>query len=127
MFLAHFFADWVVQSVETGREKSNNFLVLLYHIFQIFMVTFIAGSILLGPELSAKLALLNALSHLVIDGFIWKFYKIIVLIRNWGTDIDKLKKEYKYWLDPVFGWTLGIDQCLHFIFIYLIYSPYLES
>lgn len=127
MFIAHFVADWIVQSVETGREKSNNVLVLLYHIFQIFSVTLIVGSFQLDIETAVRLAALNAFTHLIIDGIIWKVYKLSVKLRNFKTPKEELEKAYKYWLDPVFGWTLGIDQCLHFIFIYLIYSPYLES
>ena len=34
-FVLHFVADWALQSKEMGRQKSNNFFVLLQHALQI--------------------------------------------------------------------------------------------
>ena len=132
VFLLHFVADWVLQSPEMGRQKSNKFKVLCQHISIIFFVIFLGTIPLLGWKMAALLSLVNALTHAVVDWNIWRFYKTTVYFRN--KDMFKemgeeratayLKRHYKYWLDPVFGYFLGTDQLIHYILLYVIYGMY---
>jgi len=120
-FLSHYLADWVLQSPKMGREKSSKLTVLAMHISIIFGIIFLGTSYFLGVQEALKLSAINALTHAIIDWNIWRFYRVSVYLRNKDRDIKDLQKNYKYWLDPVFGYFLGFDQLLHFIILYVIY------
>jgi len=120
-FLSHYLADWVLQSPKMGREKSSKLAVLAIHISIIFGVIFLGTSYFLGVQEALKLSAINALTHAIIDWNIWRFYRVSVYLRNKDRDIKDLQKNYKYWLDPVFGYFLGFDQLLHFLILYVIY------
>lgn len=122
VFLLHYLADWILQSLEMGREKSNKFNVLCQHIFVIFLVIF-AGTIpLLGLEQAAVFSGANALTHAVIDWNIWRIYRLTVKLRHPKVPEDELRKTFKFWEDPVFGHFLGLDQLAHYVILYLIYG-----
>lgn len=122
VFILHYLADWVLQSPQMGREKSSKLKVLAQHISIIFLVPALGMLFFLDPYLSFKLAAVNALTHAVIDWNIWRLYRVTVWLRNRDTPPEELSKNYKYWLDPVFGYFLGADQLLHFIILYLLYG-----
>jgi len=120
-FLSHYVADWVLQGPKMGREKSSKLRVLALHISIIFITIFLGTLYFLDPLEALKLSALNALTHAVIDWNIWRLYRVSVYLRNKDRDIEDLQKNFKYWLDPVFGHFLGLDQLLHFVILYLIY------
>ena len=120
-FLSHYVADWVLQSPKMGREKSSKLSVLAMHISIIFGIIFLGTVYFLGVQEALKLSAINALTHAIIDWNIWRFYRVSVYLRNKDKDIKDLQKNYKYWLDPVFGYFLGFDQLLHFLILYVIY------
>lgn len=133
-FLLHYLADWILQSCEMGRQKSNKFKVLCQHISIIFAVICVGTIPIIGFWNAVGLSLLNALTHAVIDWYIWRGYKATVWMRRKeflpkGEGILKsedemtwLKENFKYWEDPVFGHFLGADQLFHYIILYLIYG-----
>lgn len=91
LFIFHFLADWVLQSVEMGRQKSNKFNVLLQHIGVHFLVFFFGGLLFFSPWLSLAVSSVNALIHGVIDWYIWRGYKLSVFFRR-----KKLIPQEKY-------------------------------
>lgn len=107
LFIFHFLADWVLQSVEMGRQKSNKFDVLLKHVGIHFIVFFLGGLLFFSPLLSLGVAFVNAVVHGVIDWYIWRGYKLSVFYRRhklipaekyeeWGTKPQELSlKDYK--------------------------------
>jgi len=129
-FLLHFIADWVLQSPKMGREKSSKFIVLCQHISIIFGVIFIGTLPFLDLRTAAIFSGLNALAHAVVDWNIWRFYRVTVYFRNKKMFKEKgkretvkyLQKNFKYWLDPVFGYFLGFDQLIHYVILYVIYG-----
>lgn len=121
VFFLHFIADWVIQGPKAGREKSENIFTLFKHILEIFSI--ISLSVFFFEDWVAALvaSFLNAIVHLLIDGSIWQVYKVTVWCRNRDKCPKKLAAEWKYWVDPVFGWFLGFDQMLHFATLYLLF------
>ena len=113
LFIAHFIADFILQSREMGQKKSQYFKWLIGHLFiQYFvMLVFVLG-ITSGDWKTATLfSLSNTIIHGIIDWYIWKFYKLhaIRIIKR-----DRIKvKEFKYWEDHIFYTTIGFDQLLH--------------
>ena len=119
-FLLHFIADFLLQSREMGKNKSSSIKYLAAHIAIIFSV-FAVGT------LNLEFAFWNAIIHMVIDACIWKGYAFSVWRRRhsilghtWEptTNNDwiakkKLKEDFKYWEDPLFYKTIGLDQFLH--------------
>lgn len=107
LFIFHFIADWVLQSAEMGREKSNKFTVLLQHVGIQFATFFLCGLLLFTPSESLAIATANALVHGVIDWYIWRLYKLSVFYRRkdiipaekyeeWGYSPEKLSlADYK--------------------------------
>jgi hypothetical protein len=120
--MLHFLADWVLQGPGMGRKKSESYKVLLLHIAIIWATLAIGMLTHLSLWDSILLSFLNAVTHLIIDGCIWRLYRVVVWARNYKTCKVKLANDYKYWLDPVFGWFLGFDQLLHFMVLYWLYS-----
>lgn len=121
-FLFHFLADWVLQSPQMGREKSSKFKVLCQHIGIIYFVLCFGMVYFIGWKEATILASINALTHAVIDWNIWRLYRVTVWARNRSTPVSELQKNYKYWLDPVFGYFLGVDQLLHYVILYYLYG-----
>ena len=68
------------------------------------------------------LSFINAVTHFLIDGVIWRLYRVTVWLRNRDKCRTELANNYKYWVDPVFGWFLGFDQLLHYIVVVVVYG-----
>ena len=138
LFLSHFFFDFICQSRDMGKKKSENFVYLFAHTFIIFIGVGIGAYYVFDKSFEKALmfGFYNAVTHCVIDGLIWRFYKIFKIIGLVGPDgfmeylvdkkntqkIEEFKSNFKYWEDPWFYSTIGFDQFLHFSTIYLIYE-----
>lgn len=118
MVVLHFISDFLLQSREMGQKKSSELKWLLKHICIIFSV-FLVGLITVYSAF-LKFSLLNAIIHMVIDANTWKFYKLSVIKRNPTATTET----WKYWNDPWFYHTIGLDQTLHILTIIVLWSLY---
>lgn len=121
LFTLHLIADFFLQSRRIANSKSSDPYALLEHIGIIFIVFL--------PFTSMQFNLLNCAIHALIDWNIWKFYKYYVVTKmglNGKTENDpevvELKKTWKFWEDSAFYSTIGIDQYLHMVTLYLLYQ-----
>jgi hypothetical protein len=113
-----------------GREKSSKYKVLAIHISIIFLTLGFGMMYFLDPAEALMLSAINALTHAAIDWNIWRLYRVTVWLRHRKeahvkgkeATVKRLQTEWEYWKDPVFGWFLGLDQLVHFIILYWIYS-----
>jgi uncharacterized protein DUF3307 len=118
IFFLHFIADFLLQSREMAKNKSENLNYLMKHLFIQFIVIFIG--LLMCSFDPAKCALfsgINAVIHGIIDWNIWRTYKRMVLI----THKSRLEN-FKYWEDPLFYMIIGFDQTLHMSTLLLLYG-----
>lgn len=116
LLILHFVSDALLQSREMALQKSENFWWLSYHCGIIFMV-FWLGVWIIGPtsEQAVLFSGLNAFTHFIIDGIIWRVYKKSVIIRH-----PNATKDYKYYEDKSFYTTILLDQMLHITTIIIL-------
>lgn len=82
VFILHFIADWALQSKEMSRNKSLKVKVLLQHA-SIHLAVFSIGLLLIVPAQSALMfSLANAVVHAFVDWYLWRAYKISVILRK---------------------------------------------
>lgn len=136
LLILHFVADFLFQSREMGKKKSEEPIWLIRHLF-IQWFTFLIGlAFVVGPVGAIVFAAVNAIVHGVIDWNIWRLYKLSVkkrLIKNGrenveysssaeydmatgGSEEEFLRiagRNWKYWEDHYFYTTIGFDQLLH--------------
>lgn len=139
LFLLHLIGDSYLQPREMGRKKSDNLIYLAGHILIIYL-TFVVGLIIahyynflpnvINQYTSRKfvqaLPLCNALIHGLIDLFMWKGYKLSVILRKpkhlFGRPVEGEKPVYKYWDDSYFYHTIMTDQYLHYATLTIVYG-----
>jgi hypothetical protein len=81
IFVLHFVADWALQSKEMSRNKSLKLKVLLQHA-SIHLAVFAIGLLLITSFKNAVMfALVNAAVHAIVDWYLWRGYKVSVLLR----------------------------------------------
>ena len=98
--VTHFVSDFLFQSREMGRMKSEDFHFLFLHFIYIFLSFFIVSLFFTGIEVSFYFSFLYSFLHCLQDKYIWKLYS--------------LRETYKeYYDDEVFYHTIGFDQLLH--------------
>lgn len=125
----HYIADYLFQTPEMGRQKSEKLKVLFKHCLIHFGV-FAVGMLDLGIGVALMFALITAILHGIIDWFLWRGYKQSVLLRNPGIPLEVLKREWRYWEDPWFIKTIGFDQLLHglcLVGLWNLFSLYLVA
>lgn len=130
MMLTHFVADWLLQSRKMGKFKSSHPLWLCAHI-GIIWVCFLP----FGLELSTW----NAGIHAVIDVVLWNLYKVRVVapkylnIRRFAPALTRREalhtaiveaKAFNFFNDPVFKWTVGFDQMLHYATLLWVFERF---
>lgn len=122
----HFVADFLLQSREMGKKKSQEFHWLLQHLIIQFFIMYMGCLFVMEPHIAFRLSLLNAVIHGVVDWNIWRGYKYFVFRRlkketeQFGsTEQEKAAwivesgKNWQYWEDHWFYTTIGFDQLLH--------------
>lgn len=95
ILLAHWVGDFLLQTRWMGHNKSHNILAMLVHI-SVYTLT-------LCLVLPFKLAFINGLLHLCIDYSTSKMSAVF----------------YKYRLEYLFWATIGLDQVLHIMCLYV--------
>ena len=116
LILAHFLGDFILQSREMGKKKSNLFQEpwwLFGHGFIIFLTTVVC---LLPHKIDFAInlqgSLISALLHMLIDSCTWNIYKWVRRKEDPAT--------FKYWEDHHFYITIGGDQMLHMLTLLII-------
>jgi len=125
LLLSHFIADFLLQSREMAKEKSNNLGVLIKHCLIQFTIPLIILSCFAQSWLIVIVCILNAVIHGIIDWNIWGLYKSTVLWRSTSYSEEDLAK-WKYWEDHWFYVTIGLDQLLHtltIVFLWFFFLP----
>ena len=143
LFIAHYVADFLLQTRKMGKNKSVQFKFLLGHIAIIFGMFFVPmfvyylqclpdddlqTTIMVASICAFTFSALNALIHGVIDWFIWRFYKLNVRRRldkdPWhelaAENSLEIENPWKYWEDSHFYATIGLDQLLHALTLFLL-------
>lgn len=95
LLIVHFVSDFLLQRRSVAENKSKNLLALFEHISIIYLCFLPFGW---------KFSLMNAIYHMAIDGNIWDAYRWLRRDR---------RKNFEYWKDGLFYWTIGFDQLLH--------------
>ena len=124
LLVTHFIADFLLQSREIAKGKSEKLALLMQHASVIFIFTAASVS-LLSIVLWTNFynwsiwlfALVYSVIHAVQDWFIWRLYKRII-----KKEAKKLvmPETFAYWEDSKFYAFIGLDQILHiFIMLYL--------
>ncbi len=135
LFLLHFVADFLLQSREMGKTKSEKFNVLLAHVGIQFGIFLALGGAVLDGSTIFWFAAFNAIIHGVIDWNIWKFYKWTVFRRHQAVfsspteegheeRVNNFKASWQYWEDHWFYATIGLDQFLHASTIIILYGMF---
>jgi len=135
LLIAHFIADFILQSREMGKNKSKNYIYLTSHIWIIFcVVSFFAYFVFGSLEKAILFSFWNALFHMLIDSLTWNIYGCSVLLRIYGYDQvfdkdfnfkDKSKttlETFKWWEDHWFMVTIGADQIAHMIVLFELFK-----
>jgi Protein of unknown function (DUF3307) len=132
----HFVADFLLQTREMGKKKSEDFDVLVQHVIIQFFVVYLGGVFFMDPSVALRLSLLNMIIHGVIDWNIWRGYKLVIhkrLVKESEAEFKAKKttseklyarkvKGFKFWEDHLFYTTIGFDQLLHALTLIGLYS-----
>ena len=137
LFITHFLFDFVFQSREMGKRKSEDINYLLKHGGILFM-GYMWAAYAICDNIADMFAMgaVIVIIHCIQDWYIWRGYKWIInreiikciagadMIPQEHLDAIKTKElnNFKYWEDHKFYTTIGIDQTLHFITIVLLYD-----
>lgn len=103
ILLAHWLADFVLQTRKMAVGKSSSFSILMSHVGIYSLVILIFGIFLFGWKVALSYALINGLLHGFVDFF-----------------TSKASARYKEDLKKFFV-ILGFDQFLHTACLYVTY------
>ena len=132
LFITHFLFDFMFQSREMGKRKSEDINYLLKHGGILFMgYMWAAYAICDNMADMFAMSTVIVLIHCIQDWYIWRGYKWLIKwqiaresfdgdVKN--TWMGEELKIFKYWEDHKFYTTIGLDQTLHFITIVAVYN-----
>lgn len=108
VLVLHFVADWALQSKEMSRNKSLKVKVLLQHA-SIHLAVFSIGLLLITTlKYAVVFSLVNAVVHAFVDWYLWRAYKMSVIIRQ---HLLIPKEKWEEWgLIPKRGSLFGFDR-----------------
>jgi hypothetical protein len=126
LLFLHFVADFYLQDRETARKKSLELrwlakhMAVLYTVFQLGTFLMLAARGALLPHYLATIGFstANAVVHGVIDWYIWHVYRVSVILRYPGVSF----RDFTWWEDHGFYFTIGFDQLLHALTLCSLYS-----
>lgn len=120
LFFLHFVADFLLQSREMGKKKSEVPLILAQHMGIQFSVVSLGLAPFVGFDKAIVLSLFNTAIHGAIDWNIWRGYKLLIYKKlkkiadnDPRTTLEAQIHYFKYWEDHWFYATIGLDQFLH--------------
>lgn len=131
VIFTHFLFDWIFQSRETARLKSQNLGVLVRHVASVSIGFLLAiyPAYHLGyiSEFAATLSVIAyGLSHAAIDWYLWRYFRYRVRVKaerasdRLGITPDEFLDSYlsnRAWAeDKTFYDAIAIDQFLHLSF-----------
>ena len=109
----HFLFDWVLQSRDVARRKTEDLDALVYHGMIIYIGTFLFFVLVAAHVglIVAIAAFVYSVIHAIQDKYIWTMYK----------------KRYDFYaIDPmqdsIFFDTMAVDQVLHLILLFVLAS-----
>lgn len=105
LLVAHFVADFLLQSHDMSQRKSVEFKVLFMHCGIQAGVVSIFSLFLFPWEQALWIGGFNAVLHALVDWNIWRAYKRYVKAKR--------PENWEWWLDTWFYKTVGFDQLLH--------------
>lgn len=114
ILVVHFFSDFVLQTREMARNKSNSFYFLTLHVFVYTFSTVLLWIICLPIFFNLELTLRE------VSLTIW-----FVFITHWLTDkiTSNITKYYhKVENEKMFFTTIGADQVLHFLQMFWVFD-----
>ena len=114
----HFLSDFIFQSREMGKKKSENINFLFAHLLIIVATFLLCGLFRFSTDVIIPIAIMYGIIHCFQDWFIWRGYKLTIWYRIKGYR----NASYPYWEDRWFYAVIGLDQTLHFITIVLLYN-----
>ena len=135
LLLFEYLSDFIFQTREMGKEKSQDLNVLIQHCNRVLIGTyfgFLFFYYLTNPnshyfKLAYTAALINAIFHGLIDWNIWKIYKALTYNKikkeNPSSVVCALrdfKEKRDYAEDPVFYNIIGLDRLLHVLTLLVI-------
>jgi hypothetical protein len=125
MFSLHFVADFLLQSREMGKKKSEVFSVLVDHLTIQWLVVGLGLFLITDPTKALAMTGINAVVHGVIDWNVWRLYKkyvghVIQTSPNNPLITSDPLNPWKYYEDHWFYATIGFDQFLHISTLALI-------
>ena len=129
LFITHFLFDFVFQSREMGKKKSEDINYLLKHGGILFM-GYMWAAYAICDNMADMFTMTAAIViiHCIQDWYIWRGYKTFTKWR-WREHNESeyhmdliMKNKFKYWEDKWFYTTIGLDQTLHFITIVAVYN-----
>jgi len=116
LLVAHYIADFLLQSREMATKKSTDSDYLMEHVFIYGCAMWVASCFFTaGPPAMFQFVLINMIAHGFIDWGIWRLYK------------KHAPADGKYWEDYWFWATLGLDQTLHLSTLALTWAKILCS
>jgi hypothetical protein len=135
LFLAHYIADFLLQSREMGQKKSKDYVYLFAHTWIIFSVISLAALCVFDTfESAIKFSFWNAILHMAIDAISWRAYGYCLMGRKFGFETIKdpsfnfkekaaeVASKTDFLKDEWFMRTLGADQIAHMIVLYELYE-----
>lgn len=118
ILLIHWFADFVLQTDKQAKGKSKNWTDLLSHTFDYSLVWFIVGTIY-----SMTSNIYTDFTYLFDWWIVWKF-SLITFIAHTITDYFTSRLNSKLWTKGDvhnFFVSIGFDQILHYVQLFLTY------
>jgi len=121
MAFLHFLADFAFQWRDMAKRKTEDHVVLSHHCMIVYAVFTVGLLAVLTPEQAILIGVINAVSHVIIDWNIWKWYKYSVCWRNRETPPAELQDTWEYWKDYWFFFNIGLEQFLHMLVLFATY------
>ena len=130
IIIIHWFADFVLQTDKQAKDKSKNWSDLLEHTLSYSTIWFIVGNLLwiLYDDIwiGAKFALITFIAHTITDYFTSRLNSKLIPKREYAHNYGNVIDKYSFFRYKTENWhnffvSVGFDQVLHYIQLFLTY------